>query len=45
MSLFDHSAKNYDSWCRTPVGSYVDSLEKQLINEVAQPKKNWRSCN
>jgi ubiquinone/menaquinone biosynthesis C-methylase UbiE len=38
MSLFDYSAKDYDSWCKTPIGSYVDSLEKQLIDEVAQPK-------
>ncbi|WP_227936013.1 hypothetical protein [Alkalihalobacillus deserti] len=35
MSLFDHSAIDYDSWCTTPIGSYVDSLEKQLIDEVA----------
>lgn len=38
MALFDQSAKDYDSWCKTPIGSYVDSLEKQLIEEVAQPK-------
>lgn len=38
MSLFDHSAKDYDSWCKTPIGSYVDFLEKQLMGEVAQPK-------
>jgi ubiquinone/menaquinone biosynthesis C-methylase UbiE len=39
MPLFDHSAHDYDSWCKTPMGSYVDLLEKQLMNEVAQPKK------
>lgn len=39
MALFDQSAKDYDSWCKTPIGSYVDTLEKQLINEVAEPKQ------
>lgn len=39
MALFDQSAKDYDSWCNTPIGSYVDSLEKQLIEDVAFPKK------
>lgn len=38
MSLFDDTAKDYDSWCKTPIGSYVDTLEKQLIDEVAEPK-------
>lgn len=38
MALFDHSAKSYDSWCQTPIGSYVDSLEKQLMVDVAHPK-------
>lgn len=38
MALFDASAKDYDSWCKTPIGAYVDSLEKQLIDEVAKPK-------
>lgn len=38
MALFDDSARDYDSWCKTPIGSYVDFLEKQLIDEVSMPK-------
>jgi ubiquinone/menaquinone biosynthesis C-methylase UbiE len=39
MSLFDHSASDYDSWCSTPIGAYVDFLEKKLMQEAIQPKK------
>ena len=38
MSLFDDSARDYDSWCKTPIGSYVDFLGSQLIAEVSMPK-------
>lgn len=39
MALFDQSAETYDEWCSTPLGSFVDELEKQIMKEVAQPKQ------
>lgn len=38
MSLFDKSAATYDEWCSTPLGSFVDALEKRLMADVARPK-------
>ncbi|WCN36258.1 class I SAM-dependent methyltransferase [Aneurinibacillus uraniidurans] len=38
MALFDHSAETYDEWCATPLGSFVDAIEKQMIMEVSEPK-------
>lgn len=40
MALFDLSAEGYDSWCQTEIGSFVDTLEKNLMKEVAEPKKD-----
>lgn len=38
MALFDHSAETYDEWCKTPLGSFVDTVEKQMIVELSNPK-------
>lgn len=38
MSLFDKAAETYDEWCNTPIGSFVDNLEKHLIEKAAQPE-------
>jgi ubiquinone/menaquinone biosynthesis C-methylase UbiE len=38
MALFDKSAVTYDQWCSTPLGGYVDRLEKQMLTELANPK-------
>ncbi|WP_379969683.1 class I SAM-dependent methyltransferase [Ectobacillus sp. sgz5001026] len=38
MALFDHSAKTYDEWCKTPLGSFVDTVEKQMIVELSDLK-------
>ena len=37
MVLFDNQASTYDNWCRTPLGSMVDHLEKDLIAKNAEP--------
>jgi ubiquinone/menaquinone biosynthesis C-methylase UbiE len=37
MALFDKKAVAYDDWCKTQVGHFVDSLEKNLMKEVAKP--------
>ncbi|WNF36502.1 class I SAM-dependent methyltransferase [Bacillaceae bacterium IKA-2] len=39
MALFNKSASDYDQWCQTPLGSFVDKLEKNLIKEVARPTR------
>lgn len=38
MALFDKSADTYDEWCQTPLGHFVDQLEKDLLIKLAQPK-------
>lgn len=45
MALFDHSAETYDEWCSTPLGSFVDELENEIMKEVAQPKKNEKALD
>lgn len=37
MALFDQSAKTYDDWCSTPLGSFVDETEKKIMLEVTNP--------
>lgn len=40
MAWFDNFAKDYDSWYLTKLGSFVDMVEKNLIEEMANFKKN-----
>jgi len=39
MALFDPFAKNYDNFYFSKLGSFVDSVEKQLIEEMADFKQ------
>ncbi|MGN7471552.1 class I SAM-dependent methyltransferase [Brevibacillus sp. SAFN-007a] len=38
MALFDQEASTYDNWCNTPLGSFVDKVEKEWIAKSAQPQ-------
>ncbi|OIJ13833.1 hypothetical protein BKP35_08640 [Anaerobacillus arseniciselenatis] len=40
MALFDMKASTYDDWCVTPLGGFVDFIEKNLMKEVAELKQN-----
>jgi len=40
MAWFDAFAKDYDEWYESKLGSFVDAVEKNLIEELAQPKPN-----
>lgn len=42
MVLFDRSASDYDDWCSTPIGAYVDLLEKGLMKDTAKPQSGER---
>lgn len=37
MAWFDAHARDYDAWYDTDLGRYVDTVEKGLIEELAQP--------
>lgn len=37
MPWFDAHATDYDAWYTTPLGRYVDSVEKELLAELAEP--------
>lgn len=39
MALFDNSAIDYDDWCETEIGNFVDSIEKNLMKVIAKPIK------
>lgn len=45
MALFDQSAETYDEWCSTPLGSFVDELEKQIMKKIAQPKQGEKALD
>ncbi|WP_339061126.1 class I SAM-dependent methyltransferase [Tepidibacillus marianensis] len=40
MAWFDAFAKDYDEWYESKLGSFVDVVEKNLVEELAQPKPN-----
>ncbi|MFV9511327.1 class I SAM-dependent methyltransferase [Tepidibacillus sp. LV47] len=40
MAWFDAFAKDYDQWYESKLGSFVDQVEKELIEEMAKPKEN-----
>lgn len=37
MALFDAKAETYDDFCLTPLGHFVDTVERELIGKVAKP--------
>lgn len=39
MALFDQKAATYDEWCATPLGKFVDAIEKGAMKEVARPQE------
>lgn len=45
MALFDHKAVDYDDWCQTPLGNFVDSVEKNLMLEVAKPTRGEKALD
>lgn len=36
--LFDNQAEHYDEWYNTPIGRFIDEIEKQKIWQCLQPK-------
>ena len=45
MALFDQEASTYDNWYNTPLGSFVDRLEKELIAKSAQPQAGEKALD
>ncbi len=39
MALFDQVADRYDAFCLTPLGHFVDQIERRLILELLRPKR------
>lgn len=40
MAWFDAFAQHYDCWYQKKLGSFVDQVQKQLIEDIAEPKAN-----
>lgn len=38
MALFDALAPHYDEWYRSPLGAYVDRIERELVLDLARPR-------
>ena len=38
MMRFDRMATRYDSFCHTPLGQFVDEVERALIWELLKPQ-------
>lgn len=45
MALFNKEASTYDDWCKTPLGSTVDHLEKELMAKVAVLKAGEKTLD
>ena len=45
MAWFDSFAKDYDQWYESKLGSFVDAVEKNLMEELAQPKREERALD
>lgn len=45
MAWFDPHASDYDAWYDTELGRYVDSVEEDLIEELAEPLKGERALD
>lgn len=45
MALFDASAATYDDWCKTELGSFVDQLEKKIVEKLAVPVKGEKALD
>lgn len=45
MAWFDAHAGDYDAWYDTPLGQYVDRVEKRLLGQLAQPRPGQRALD
>lgn len=45
MAWFDAHASDYDAWYDTELGRYVDSVEKGLVEELAEPAEGERALD
>ena len=45
MALFDAKAETYDDFCVTPLGSFVESTERQMIGDLARPMRGERALD
>lgn len=45
MALFDSKADTYDDFCETPLGHFVNEVERNMIASSAVPKPNERAID
>ncbi|TYB91501.1 MAG: methyltransferase domain-containing protein [Kosmotoga sp.] len=45
LSWFDAFAKNYDDWYRGKLGRFIDKVQKQLIEKLAEPKAGEKALD
>lgn len=38
MALFDKTAEHYDDFCQTPLGAFVEAVERELVRELMNPQ-------
>ena len=42
MARFDPVADRYDAFCATPLGSFVEAVERQMVAELLDPHPGER---
>lgn len=45
VSPFDDKASTYDRFCSTLLGHFVDVIEREMIAEIARPKKGEQAID
>ena len=45
MPIFDEAAKQYDDWYTTPLGHFVDEVEKKMIAQLLQPQPGEKALD
>lgn len=45
MELFDEKASEYDQYCLTPLGHFVDTVERHMVAEAAKPTPGERAID
>lgn len=45
MALFDEKAGTYDDFCLTPLGKFVDLIERDIITGIARPERGEKAID
>ncbi|UOF89639.1 class I SAM-dependent methyltransferase [Fodinisporobacter ferrooxydans] len=45
MALFDEKANTYDDFCLTPIGTFVDRIERDMMAAIARPVRGEKAID